>query len=451
MRAPVGVLWALAGAGLVSARARAVEVDVPAAAEHAPAELARAVRVLWADSPEVRAARAELEAAAARARASARPLYNPELQLGAENADVDRRTLGLSLGLDVSGKRDAHRAVGDAGETAARAAYVQVRRDVAARWLKAWFAAQLSGRETALGRRRVELMQRFATLAEQRLKVGDISLSERDLATLALTEAQAQQAALLGRAAGLQAALTALGGPGGPAGLAEVAGSGGPAELAEVAGPAELAGFAAPPTLRGWPEVAADGAWTPDDLPELRQARAVAEGAQAGVRLAARQRLPDPVLTLTGGRVRTAPGLSQNVIGLNLTVPLPIRNNYRAELDAARASSEAALAGVDAQRLSLRARQRESAARYAALREACIAFAGSRAAAFDERAALLERLWRAGEIGTSDYLVQLRQSLDTALSGTTLENETWQAWIDHLGASGRLNAWLGAGDEENAR
>lgn len=421
LRAPWGVLCALVCASLGAAPVLAQPVN-----QYAPIEIGRAIRELWASSPDVRAARAELEAASARARAAGQPLYNPELALSAENADVDRRTVDLSLALDLSGKRAARHAVGEAGVDVARAGYDQVRRDVAARWLKAWFAARLAARETGLGKRRVELMQRFTGLAERRLKVGDISITERDLAALALSEAQAQQAALLGRAAGAQAALAALGGP---------------ADM-----PDALA-------LPGLPAMVNAQSATPDQLPEMRQAQARAEGADAGIRVAQRQRVPDPVVALTGGRVRTGPGagMNQNVIGLNLTVPLPVRNSYRAEVDAARAEADAAMAGLDAQRLATRARQRESELRYAALRDASVAFSGSRAAAFDERTALLERLWQAGEIGTSDYLVQLKQSLDTALSGIALENETWQAWIDHLIAAGQLIAWTGADNKDSSR
>jgi cobalt-zinc-cadmium efflux system outer membrane protein len=80
----------------------------------------------------------------------------------------------------------------------------------------------------------------------------------------------------------------------------------------------------------------------------------------------------------------------------------------------------------------------EAAGRYTALREASASFDSSRAAAFTDRTGMLERLWKAGELSSSDYLVQLRQSLGTALSGLQLQNDTWEAWIDFLGASGRL-------------
>jgi cobalt-zinc-cadmium efflux system outer membrane protein len=178
-----------------------------------------------------------------------------------------------------------------------------------------------------------------------------------------------------------------------------------------------------------------------DELPELREARARIESADAGVHVAQRARVPDPTVTLTGGQVRNGP-FNDRVIGLNVSIPLPVLNSGRAEVDAARADADAASASLQSRRLILRAAQVETLARYDALRSASDAFRNGRAAAFDDRTALLEKLWRAGEIGTSDYLMQLKQSLDTALSGLELESQAWVAWFDYLAAAGRLIDWI---------
>lgn len=386
-----------------------------AAESAASPSLQAALREVWQRNPEVEAARAERDAAAARARAAAQPLYNPAVSIDAENADVDRRTAGVSLALDLSGKRRARSDAGDAQLRASEAAFDTSRRDVAGRWLKAWIATALAERQSALGQRRVELMGRFDALAARRLKVGDISSPERDLAGLALGEAQIQQAALAGNEATARAALATLTGD------------------ADAALPALPAG--------SLPAAADIAAVSMDDLPEMREARARLESADAGVEVARRARIPDPTVSLTGGRVRS--GLvSDRVIGLSVSIPLPVLNTGRAEVEAARAEADAAAASVQARRLTLRSTQRETRARYEALRGAADAFRSGRAAAFDERAALLERLWEAGEIGTSDYLVQLKQSLDTALSGLDLESRAWQAWFDYLIAAGRLVDWI---------
>jgi cobalt-zinc-cadmium efflux system outer membrane protein len=372
----------------------------------------------------VQAARADLDAAQARARAAAQPLYNPSLSLDAENADANRRTAGISLPLDLSGKRRARASQGEADLLAAEAGYNLLRRDVATRWLKAWSTAALAARQSELGQRRLALMLRFDDLAAQRLKVGDISSPERDLAGLALGEAQVQQATLAGNEAAARAALLAISGD-------------------------QLT--ALPPLPKGMSPAA--GSVTPlpvDELPELRQARAQQASAEAGVQVARRARIPDPTLSLTGGQVRSGPRTDQ-VIGVSVSIPLPVLNTGRAEVDAARAEADAAAAGVRSRQFVLRAGLQEAQARYAALRGATEAFRSGRAAAFEDRTALLEKLWRAGEISTSDYLVQLKQSLDTALSGQELESQTWQTWFDYLTAAGRLTDWLDGRTQDVSR
>jgi cobalt-zinc-cadmium efflux system outer membrane protein len=377
--------------------------------------LQSALRQVWETSPRVQAARAGLDAVRARARAAAQPFYNPELAFGAENADVDRRTAGLGLTLDLSGKRRARTAQGDAELRVGEAGFALARRQIAAHWLKAWASATLAGRQRELGQRRLVLMQRFDQLAAQRLKVGDISAPERDLAGLALGEAQMQQASLLGAEAAAQAALRAIGG------VAR-------ASMPDV--PANLP-----------PSAGAIIPRTPEAMPELVQARARVASRDAGVLVARRARVPDPTVSLTGGQVRNGTR-TDRVIGVQVAVPLPVRNTGQAEVDAARAEAAAAVADLRAEERQAQAALQEARARYAAMRQAAQAFRAGRAGAFEDRAAVLEKLWRAGEIGTSDYLVQLKQSLDIALSGLQLESQAWQAWFDYLSASGRLTDWV---------
>jgi cobalt-zinc-cadmium efflux system outer membrane protein len=59
------------------------------------------------------------------------------------------------------------------------------------------------------------------------------------------------------------------------------------------------------------------------------------------------------------------------------------------------------------------------------------------------RADLLERLLRAGELSTADYVVQLKQTLDTALAGAELEGRLWQSWFELLFAIGEIEHWAG--------
>jgi len=389
-----------------------------------PPLLKSAVLAVWKDSPDVQAGRAELEAARARARAAEQPIYNPALELDAENADVDRRTVGISLALDLSGKRRAQSDRGAAQLRISQSVFDSLRRDVAGRWLKAWSAAALAARQSELGRHRVDLMTRFDELASQRLNVGDISSSERDLAGLALAEAQIQQASLIGNEGIARASLIAIGGT-------DVASL---PPLPDGAPPA-IVGFESRPV---------------EDLPEIREARAKLDSADAAVSVATRARIPDPTVSLTGGQVHNGP-ITDRVVGLKLSIPLPVLNRGRAEVDAARAEADAAGASVQSRLWALRGTQQEARVRYDALRSAVEGFHVGRAAAFEDRTTLLEKLWRAGEISTSDYLVQLKQSLDTALSGLELESRAWQAWFDYLASAGRLTEWIDGPSQDASR
>lgn len=409
--APLGALCVLF---VASAMGRPAAADTPTLPMPPPG-LQAAIRELWTVNPQVQAADASRRAAQERASAAGQPVYNPSLQLDGENADVNRRTAGASLTLDAFGKREARIRQGDAEVRSQEAAYVLARRDVARDWLKAWSSVAYTREQSALGEQRLALMRRFDALAGQRLKVGDISSTERDLAGLALGEAQIEQSSLDARHADAVAALAALGGD--PNGNA-------PARF--VALPPMPAAIKAAPT---------------SDRPELQQAQAEQERADAAVTVADRNRRPDPTISLTGGEVRSGPR-TDRVVGVSISMPIPVLNSGRYEVSAARADADAAYATRRAAELRSDARLTQARATYAALRAASENFRRGRAGAFDERAALLDKLWQAGEISTSDYLVQLKQSLDTALSGIALEDQTWQAWFDYLAAAGRLTDWV---------
>lgn len=395
--------------------ARAQAASLPDLPPPAPPALRDRVHALWARSPDVQAAEAERRAAAARVRAADQPVYNPTLSLEGENADVDRRTASASLALDIGGKRRARVEESHAALMASEAAYALRRRDIAVQWLKAWASVGLLHRQDMLGRERVAAMQRFDDLAERRLRVGDLSAPERDLAALALAEARIAQASLEGQQAAAMATLAALG------------------DGMETGLPALPEGLPPPP----------DGIVPreAEQRPELAQAYAEQRRRDAAVDVARRARVPDPVVSLTGGRVRSGTR-SDPVIGLSVAIALPVRNSGRAEIAAAQAEADAALAQRQAVGWQTASALRQAADTYRTLRQTADTLRRLRAEPTGPRTLLLERLWQAGELDTSDYLVQLNQHLDTALATLALETQTWQAWFDYLVATGRLGDWI---------
>jgi cobalt-zinc-cadmium efflux system outer membrane protein len=60
----------------------------------------------------------------------------------------------------------------------------------------------------------------------------------------------------------------------------------------------------------------------------------------------------------------------------------------------------------------------------------------------------LQRLWKTGELSTTDYLVQLKQSLDTQASALQQRSLMWRNYAEWLLASGEIRQWLQTDDPD---
>jgi len=386
----------------------------PATDVASPALIA-AIRDVWDRNPAVQAAEARAAAAQSLASAAARPLYNPELELSSSKADVNTRSVGLAQQIDWSGKRRARALAADAETRVVEAERDGVRLQVALDWLRGAAALQVAQDQVALGAQRVQLLSQFCALAQKRFREGDIPSLERDLANLAAQEARAQQAELIADEARARQTLTAAGGT-----------------VVQL------------PPLPTAPPAASDVPFAPElveGLPEVRRAQAESEVAQARISVADRDRRADPTVALTTGRVTDGP-LNDRLIGVTVRIPLFVRNSYGAEAAAARATADAADATSRDARLRATAQWEQARTSYRALRDAWLAWQDSHATRASDRAALLQKLWEAGELSTADYLVQLKQSLDTELTAAGVRARVWQSWADWLAASGGLAQWL---------
>jgi len=377
-----------------------------------------ALQAAWQQHPSYRVTEAQLDAARARLRAAGQPLYNPELEIDADNEGPDRTaTVGLSLKLDLSGKRGARRDAAAARVDQATAEARLRRRDFARQWFSAWAALRTAEQRVQTGERRVDLVSRFADIAVKRFAAGDISGLDRDLAQLALNEAQAELSALIGERAEAEARFRAVGGS--------------PEAMANLALPTET--LPPPPTVPGMPL---------ERLPEWQAAEAAALAAQHEVTVARRNRVADPTVGIRGGRIDYG-GATDDVFGVSLSIPLFVRNSYRAEVVAAQAEADVADAQADRIRIELATDRRRAIDTYAAAQSAWKPWQASQGTDVERRADLLERLWRQGELSTTDYLQQLKQTLDTALAGAELEARLWRSYADYLAATGQLERWAG--------
>lgn len=396
----------------------AAAADAPDIAP-APEPLRAALQAAWQQHPTYRATEARLAAARARLDAAGQPLYNPQIDLDAEEEGPDRTaTAGLSLTLDVSGKRRVRRDAASARLTVAEARAGLVRRDFIRQWFNAFFDLSAADQRVQTGERRLALLTRFIELAERQFAVGDISGLDRDVALLARDEAEAEQSRLAAEHAEASARFRTVGGD-----------------------PSLALGLALPDQAPPMAIATLDEAGL-QQLPEWRIAEADALAAERDVAVASRNRKTDPTIGVRGGRIDYG-NVSDNIIGVSVSVPMFVRNSYAAEVVAARADAEAAFADVERTRAELAAERRRIVDTYEATRAAWSRWQGSRGTNIDKRVQLLERLWREGELSTSDYLLQLNQTLDTALAGADLEARLWRSYADYLATSGQLEIWAG--------
>ncbi|MBS0200452.1 MAG: TolC family protein [Proteobacteria bacterium] len=384
----------------------------------APIPLQSALADAWRRHPGSSAVDARIAAARARLTAAGRPTYNPEAEFSADDNGPDRTaTGGLKLTLDLGNKRGARRDAAAARLTQTEVQARLARRDFARQWITALADVHSARERLRIGERRLDSVHRFADIAKKQYTAQDISGLERDLAQLALDEALAEQSTLISELADAQARYSAVGGETGNPRIA-------------VLPTAQLPGAATTAT-----DIAR--------LPDLQVAQAEALAAQRDIVVAKKNRVADPTVGVRIGTIELDRRTRDRVAGFTVSIPLHVRNSYRAEVEAAEADATAAEADVARLRLQLEADQRRAIDSYAAARNAWTLWSSSRGTDSDRRSALLEKLLRGGDISPSDFLLQLRQSLDTQLAGAALEARVWRSWTDYLATTGQLERWTG--------
>lgn len=384
--------------------------------EQAPANIIAYVNRVLDAHPRVLAARSSVTAAEARARAAGRPLYNPELDAEYEDGDLRRQSVGLNQTIDLGNKRAARQGVASAEQQAASEALALVRQQVSAELLAAAGGLNVATDLSRTAGERKALMARFRETANERRAAGDLNQVEAQLAELAYAEAALLYAQSLADQVSAEQ------------------------DLARVVGTALPA---PPPFPSDYARVTLSEASVDsilNTLPSVRVAQAQIAASRATLALRQRERRPDPTIGLYAGREG-----DDDLIGLRFSIPLPVRNRFRAEVEAATADLDAVTLGVDDNYRQLRAELVAAAERYEISRAAWQEWQAVGAGSLERQIQVLEQLWRAGELSTSAYLVQLEQALDTQMAGIEQRGTVWADWIAWLAVSGRVDAWMGFG------
>jgi len=171
--------------------------------------------------------------------------------------------------------------------------------------------------------------------------------------------------------------------------------------------------------------------------PRVRAAHQKAQAARQQVHAVDQDRKADPTIALSGGQEE-----AEGLVKLTFSIPLQFRNDFRSNVDAAQSDAvqieQQALQVYRDQLAQLQGAQ----ARYQSVIAAWSLWESEGKLSLKKRISLLEALWKAGEMGTTDYLFQVKQTLDTQIAGVELHGNLWSAWVEWLSASGTLNQWL---------
>jgi cobalt-zinc-cadmium efflux system outer membrane protein len=380
-------------------------------AQSSTPSLGELLQRVWQEHPRVQAAEAVVEAARALGEAADRPVYNPELEIDAEQTDIDTYSIGLNQTIDWGNQRDAQTLQAEAEVQAAMAVLADVRQQTGVEVLTVLANYQMASQLRKLAQERMELLHQLRENTQQRRAAGDISELDVALARVAFSEAQMQLAHQRAELATQQAALVAASGQ----------------------------QFKQWPALSDIPALSADidSEELLAKLPALMQLTARWQAAKAGAQLIQASRTANPTLGLRGGQEA-----SESLIGLSLSIPLQIRNRYSAEIRAADIQS------LEAEKILLDARQRAAARltgsrqRYQLTYDAWQNWQKTGQTTLEQQSQLLKRIWQAGELSTAEYLVQAKQNVDAREAAIELASDMWLAWTDWLSASGQIETWL---------
>lgn len=380
--------------------------------------LERFVSYIWQHNPTIQSAQSNVARAEAEFSQSRKPLYNPSLDLEAEHIRREPQentyTAGLSQTIDLFDKRGARAKVGQYGLAESKANLRAQQLSLATETLKALAEYRTAQKIVVLAKRRTKLLYRFRELNVRKFKSGDIAQDALDQAALAYAEAISQQA---NEEITLTTAKQHL-----------------MATAQTVPGRWPQLPHRLPKPLQ--PSRTQQQQWL-QRLPLIHVYNARVAIALATIRVARTETKSDPTLSVRGGTED-----KEALVGVGVNIPIFVRNNFR---DQVRAANHQAIA-VEKTRMNIfrhsKATLQGELSRYRILYDATRRWDQASKHSLDGGIDLLNRLWTAGELNTTNYLVQLKQRIDSQIAGVELNGKAWQSWFSVMEASGRLTSWL---------
>lgn len=389
------------------------------AADVAPSTVSDFVKNSLNQQPRLLAVQADIASAEANLRASGQALYNPELELAYQNSTDITKTVGVNQTIDWGDQKESRTAVAKAELLKIKTQYAVTAQSFVANLLIGMAQSQTTKQLTALSSKTLQLMQEFQLVAERRRKAGDLNQIDLNLAHLAYSQALMKHAKILSNASEANENLRAI--------MGTI-----PAELPAL--PEQL------PT----PMLEDDLESFLMSLPNIRFSLADVQSKKQQITLRRSEQAWDPTIGITAGTEG-----SDNLIGLNLRIPLNVRNDFSAEVDVAYQDMVASEQRAQQDFRDTKANLIATTERYQYLLSAWNNWRQNSRESVEQQLKLIDKLWQAGDISATDYLLQVKQALEIQVTGFELRNELWQTAFDWMKLTASVDEWLNINLQEN--
>lgn len=361
---------------------------------------------LLASHPQMISAKAKFQAAKAEAMAKEQPLYNPELDIELGRTQENTAIVGLSQTFDWSGKADALSKIGQQELLIAGAEFKEKELQLQIEFLRNLAGFSYESKRSELARKSRSIMERFYKIAVERQKVGEIAAVEVDLIELArlntIIQSNETQASFSSSKQSLE--------------------------------------YFTRKSITNWPSMPSN---LPDlpvvqnvnkvllEHPSIKKYEAAIKVSESGLLFSQRNQNSDPTVGLKAGIDD-----GDNYVGLDFSIPLYVRNSYNDDTHASRQRVKESESIFDDALRQLEYRFNSALIQYRANYNSWKDWQQSGAITIERRTVNLEAMWEAGELDTTEYLIQLRESLNARSMILQTEYQAWLSWFDWLASSG---------------
>ncbi len=386
------------------------------AATGEPLSLEEALRLALENNPRLRAQSERLEAGAGRA-AQLRRWSNPELSFEAEDWPRQggrgfrdaKQTVGISQTIPLPGKKALDREIGAAAQRGGQAGLEAFRLELRRELKIAYGRVLVAERSLEVTEKLHRVAAEAARAAQGRVRAGAGALQEQLRAELLEEQAGAsvtEQRSALGAARGALATLL------------------GQDDLGERPLTGKLPETADETLLR-----AAEGGL--GRHPSLGAAEAERDRTEMAHRRARLETVPDPSVGLSAGRVGST---GESIIGVRISVPLPILDGGAARRQETRAEANAAVAELRATRQALERERATALQRYRLALQQCELFRTRLLPKSGEATRLVSLGFEQGKFGINDLLETQRTHSELQLGhlGKLQELNEAQATLEAL-------------------